>query len=303
MLQCDEGQEPGHGFDIDCDGKLYYSRQSSFWQCQTGESGQVNIYMNPGGANCTEITIMADNCRSDCASGGDNGPSPAPSSSAPLTPTGPLTPTPFTTLTSTSSSPASSTSSSSFPSISPCSANGLISDPAAGAWEFPHMMVAIDAAAPARAYGPTFFGQVSPNASTIFNFDMPNAAAGKTCTLMFALPSRAPPSPPSNSSSGSRGADYTLTGSGDVEFVYLASGATARTSYASAPLVRALAGTLRLEAPASGSESQFYVVRSFQCPAGRRLSFAMREPSGSDTCLVYLQTYDPAPAGLFIATC
>lgn len=164
------------------------------------------------------------------------------------------------------------------------------------------MMVAIDAGAPTRSYGPTFFGQVSPNASTIFNFDLPNAAAGKTCTLVFALPPRT--SPASNTTAGSGGGtDYTLTGTGDVEFVYLSSGATARTSYATAPLVRALAGSPRLQAPAAGESTQFYTVRSFQCPAGRRLTFAMREPSGSDTCLVYLQSYDPTPAGLFIATC
>ncbi|UKZ75831.1 hypothetical protein TrVFT333_003525 [Trichoderma virens FT-333] len=67
VLQCDWNQYPDNGFQVGCDGRVSYNGQTEFWECQTGESGQYNVYLNGGqGINCNKITLNADNCRSEC---------------------------------------------------------------------------------------------------------------------------------------------------------------------------------------------------------------------------------------------
>lgn len=66
--QCDEGKAPFPGFNIGCNGILSYTAPgsyngtSTFWECQTGDNGEANIYTTPGGTVCAPITLTADNC-------------------------------------------------------------------------------------------------------------------------------------------------------------------------------------------------------------------------------------------------
>jgi len=67
QFQCDVGATPSSGFSIGCDGTLSYQGSSTFWECQTGDNGEANIYTSPGGTNCGQITLTTDGCFSGCA--------------------------------------------------------------------------------------------------------------------------------------------------------------------------------------------------------------------------------------------
>lgn len=62
--QCDTGATPTGGFSIGCDGTVAYNGGTTFWECQTGDNGEANIYLTPGGSNCGKITLKADGCGS-----------------------------------------------------------------------------------------------------------------------------------------------------------------------------------------------------------------------------------------------
>ena len=159
-------------------------------------------------------------------------------------------------------------------------------------------MVPVDSARPDQAYGPSFYGQISPNASTFYNFDIPAADAGKTCTLFFDFP-RA-----DLTSTG-----YMWSGTGKLKFEQMRSSVISNTTYNSRPEVFMDLADFDME---PGNK---YVVNSFPCPAGDRVTFCLRgdhgksDTSGDDTqdqygtCLYYLQEHKPVPMGLFIAKC
>lgn len=60
--QCDTGATPTSGFSIDSDGTIAYNGDTTFWECQTGDDGEANIYSSPGGTNCGTVTLTADSC-------------------------------------------------------------------------------------------------------------------------------------------------------------------------------------------------------------------------------------------------
>ncbi|RFU77835.1 gpi anchored cell wall [Trichoderma arundinaceum] len=67
VLQCDKNQRPDDGFKVACDGCVSYNGQTEFWECQTGENGQYNVYLTGGqGVNCNKITLKSDSCRAEC---------------------------------------------------------------------------------------------------------------------------------------------------------------------------------------------------------------------------------------------
>lgn len=70
VLQCDVGQIPETGFEIGCDGLISFNGQTTFYECDTADGDEVNVYKLPGqaAANCGEITLVAEACQ-DCSGG------------------------------------------------------------------------------------------------------------------------------------------------------------------------------------------------------------------------------------------
>ncbi|KAG8423375.1 hypothetical protein J3458_000276 [Metarhizium acridum] len=67
VLQCDTNQPPDSGFKVGCDGKVSYHGKTTFYQCETGDDDQYNIYLGPNnGINCGEVTLAADGCHARC---------------------------------------------------------------------------------------------------------------------------------------------------------------------------------------------------------------------------------------------
>ncbi|KAJ1324435.1 Ubiquitin 3 binding protein [Microdochium nivale] len=332
LLQCDPGQMPDHGHEIGCDGQLAFRGQTTFYQCETGDDDQVNIYTLPSGVRCNYVTLVSDDCRPDCPIGGQAPAAPFPTylpstsvltattdiSLSPTSPAGGVSSAtepgtdassantqsiPFTTgLPNNSPSPTSQTVSGgqsqiSNPSATPSTPVKQCSPDLEGQSESPHLMVPIDSAHPDQSYGPSFYGQISPNASTFYNFDVPAADAGKTCTLFFEFP---------RADSTSTG--YMWSGTGKLTFEQMGGPAMSNTTFNSRPDVFMEIASLDLE---PGNK---YVINTFPCPAGDRVTFQIREKrppgvsgggpqNGAETCLYYLQEHKPVPMGLFISKC
>ncbi|KAI1748745.1 ubiquitin 3 binding protein But2 C-terminal domain-containing protein [Xylaria castorea] len=156
-----------------------------------------------------------------------------------------------------------------------------------GAYEYPHLIIPVDSAAADSAAGTSLFGEVTSTISSAFNFDIPASDAGKTCHLVFYLPTRGQLETSS----------YTLSGGSGVavEFGRLSGPVTEDTSYSNLPGVAESYGRRTL-APGNG-----YALASFACPAGRSVAFEMRAAEGdASTSLRYFQDYNPCPLGLYI---
>ncbi|KAG5924690.1 hypothetical protein E4U61_007365 [Claviceps capensis] len=59
-----------------------------------------------------------------------------------------------------------------------------------GAYEFPHLIIPVDKSNPDKAYGTSFFGEVTPSRSSISNFDIPVSDRNKTYTLILLFPNQ-----------------------------------------------------------------------------------------------------------------
>lgn len=145
-----------------------------------------------------------------------------------------------------------------------------------GTYEFPHLIVPINSASPNTAAGTSYNGQVSSTISSIFNFDIPTADQGKTCSLVFLFPEQR----------DLQTSSYSISGSGSVGFSALSGVASSSTTYANAPGVSQDYGSTTL-APGNS-----YTIATFSCPAGQAVSYKM---SSSSTTLTYFQDYNPAP--------
>ncbi|KAI9750513.1 MAG: hypothetical protein M1815_001735 [Lichina confinis] len=142
-----------------------------------------------------------------------------------------------------------------------------------GPFEFPHLIVPIDSASPDSALGKSFNGRISSTVSTTFNFDIPPADAGKTCTLVFLFPNM--PGGP------------IISGTGRINFGRLTSPVDGATTYENTPAVQDDYGT---RAVALG---RAYTIASFDCPAGQRIGMKLASPD--DTRLEYFQNFNPPP--------
>lgn len=156
-------------------------------------------------------------------------------------------------------------------------------------------MIPIDLANPDKPYGSTSYGQVSPNASTLFNFDIPASDAGKSCKVFFSMPSQ-------SVLQNAQGSNYYFSGDGAVVFSRMGSLAYQATTYddvAYGRIGRRDLGALKM------SPGNNYVIETFDCGStiGTGVSYMIAEPAGRDTCLVYYQEGAPVPVGLFISTC
>ena len=278
VLQCDAGQPPDHGFTIGCDGVLAYHGQTGFYECETGEDDETDLSLGPSGAQCRTVTLVSDGCRPPVCSC---------SSSPPATPAVP----------SPSYQPGCAAAVSTarpLPSVLPPPARdcpvletGTLYDP-------PRLLVPVDHANPAKAYGPSAYGQVSPNVSTVFNFDIPWSWAGQSCKAIFSLPTFA--------QLGDGGGDLYFDGTGAVAFARVSLPAAPETTFQD--VFGNTPGVKRVDLGAAYLvPGTTYVIESFACLAGQTITYLATDPEGQDTSLVYAQGTPPVLLGLFIATC
>ncbi|KAI1393014.1 uncharacterized protein F4822DRAFT_148245 [Hypoxylon trugodes] len=285
VLQCDRNQRPDHGFGIGCYGGVSYRDQSTFYECHTNDDYEVNLYLEPNGANCSTITIRADNCRPLCA-----GETLTPSSSSSSSTS--LTITPFeavTTTTVTKSSPTTITRPpSSGPTARPPSTHGNCDVVVAQA---PTEIVLVDKNNPSTSYGPNpdMLVRLSPNSSAVFVFPISASDGGKECAVLFNLPP-----------AQEEFQDYKLKGNGLISFALL-NGTLAdpgHTTYGNLPGIAASLESVELRPDMSVQPV------TFECPGvDTNFTVAMRDAPGSDACLEYRQNETDVLVGMYLLKC
>ncbi|KAI1372327.1 hypothetical protein F4677DRAFT_449449 [Hypoxylon crocopeplum] len=280
VLQCDWNQEPAHGFEIGCYGGVSYRVQSTFYECQTGDHDEVNLYLQSNGINCSKVSIHADSCRPPCA-----GQSSSLSSSTGLVISSPG-PTPAMSTTRHGSSQTGTTPTSSQASGTPTHTPGRCNIVIA---QGPDEIILIDKGNSDTSYGPnpSMMVQLSPNASAIFVFRFASSDAGKDCALVFDLPS-------------AEQQQYKLTGTGPVAFALLDGppANASRTTYNNTPRV-----AMPLEAATLRPGVSIQPL-AFPCPgADAKVAFAMGDGPGADTCLEYQQYQPEIPIGMYLVKC
>ncbi|KAG5984510.1 hypothetical protein E4U55_004503 [Claviceps digitariae] len=154
-----------------------------------------------------------------------------------------------------------------------------------GAYEFPHLIIPVDKSNPDKAYGTSFFGEVTSSISSIFNFDIPASDSGKTCTLVFLFPEQ----------SQLQTSSYSLSGEGNIAFSILNSPVSTSTTWNDKPGKESVYGIAAL------TPGNSYSIATFPCPAGQAISVEL--DNSANTNLRYFQDYNPAPIGLYITKC
>ena len=195
---------------------------------------------------------------------------------APATPA-PAAPAPTTLITKTSVLPAASASGAS---ASGCPAS------LSGTHEFPHLIVPVNKDSPSTAGGTSYNGTFSSTVSSIFNFDIPQSDSGKTCSLVFLLPT----------TDELVTSAFSLSGSGGLDVARLQSPATEQTSYSTIPAVESDLG-----GPTSITAGNEYVIASGSCAAGQTISYEV-SATGS-LALNYFQDSSEAAIGFYITVC
>jgi hypothetical protein len=126
---------------------------------------------------------------------------------------------------------------------------------------------------------------VTSTISTVFNFDIPNSDAGKTCSLVFLFPRL----------EDLETSSYTFSGDGMIDFAKLSSTADSSTSFSNVPSVSQDLGTITV------SPGNSYVISTFSCPAGQAVTYQMKNAGSTD--FNFFEDWNPSPLGLFITTC
>jgi len=154
-----------------------------------------------------------------------------------------------------------------------------------GNFEFPHLIVSIDSQSPNKAHSTSFNAEVTSSISSIFNFDIPRADSGKTCSLVFLFPEKA----------NLETSDFAFSGDGKIEIAQLSGAASKSTTFNNAPSVSHDLGEFTV------SPGHSYAIESFSCPAGEAIAFEVKNSGSTD--LKFLQDFNPSPLGLFITVC
>lgn len=155
-----------------------------------------------------------------------------------------------------------------------------------GDYQFPHLIVPVSSEQPNKAYGTQYNGTLNDKVSTIFNFDIPQSYAGKSCSLVFLFPNK----------KDLETTDYTFNNKGGLVSHVLKIVATESTTYANKGAYLDQNG--QVDDLTSGNE---YVISHDTCPAGERVSFELMATGGLD--LEWFNDYNPSPLGLFVRAC
>lgn len=126
---------------------------------------------------------------------------------------------------------------------------------------------------------------MSSTTSTVFNFDIPNSDAGKTCSLIFLFPRL----------QDLETSSFSFSGDGNINFAQLSAIAESTTSFSNVPSVAQDLGTITV------SPGNSYLVSTFSCPAGQAVAYQMKNAGSTD--FDFFEDWNPSPLGLFITTC
>jgi hypothetical protein len=118
---------------------------------------------------------------------------------------------------------------------------------------------------------------VTSSISTVFNFDIPNSDAGKTCSLVFLFPRL----------EDLETSSFTFSGDGKIDFAKLSSTADSSTSFSNVPSVSQDLGTI------TASPGNSYVISTFSCPAGQAVTYQMKNAGSTD--LNFFEDWNPSP--------
>ncbi|KAF4539344.1 GPI anchored cell wall protein [Lasiodiplodia theobromae] len=160
----------------------------------------------------------------------------------------------------------------------------------AGDYQYPHLIVPVNASTPSQSYGTQYNGRVntSPQVCTLFNFDIPQSYAGSTCSAVFLLPHK----------DELETSDYDLTpaSGGKVSFALLDAPADQATAWDSVPAKKQDFGGFDI---AAGTR---FVVATAECQAGQTIAYEMCA-QGGDLSFEWFQDWNPSPIGLFVRKC
>ena len=212
----------------------------------------------------TTSTITVTSCSGGCPK--------ATSVTTPQVPASQASAVPSTLITKTSALPSASA--------------GACPASLSGNYQYPHLIVPVDKSQPTKAGGTSYNGTISSTVSSIFNFDIPASDAGKTCTVVFLLPTH----------DKLTTSAFSLSGSGGFDVALLSSPATEQTSYSTIPSV-----DKDLGGPSSVIPGNEYVISSGACASGKRIGLEVTATGSLD--LNYFQDYNPSPIGLYITVC
>lgn len=157
----------------------------------------------------------------------------------------------------------------------------------AGDYQYPHLIIPVNASTPSTAYGTQYNGDISsqPQVCSLFNFDIPSGWAGSTCSTLFLLPLK----------SELETSDYSLSGSGQAVFSGLQAPADEKTSWDNKPEAGEELGSWGIEA------GKRFVVETGECKAGQTVGYEICAQGGLD--LEWFQDWNPSPIGLFVRKC
>lgn len=156
-----------------------------------------------------------------------------------------------------------------------------------GTFQFPHLIVPVSSAEPNTAYGTSYEGYVNDDQSSIFNFDIPAAYEGMTCSLVFLLPNREVLTT----------SNYEFNGQGGINVDELSAVANEDTTYDNKPETSD-EGYGSISALTEGNS---YVVATRECQAGARQSFEFSSTGGLE--LSWFQSSADGGIGAYISVC
>ncbi|OJD36808.1 gpi anchored cell wall protein [Diplodia corticola] len=152
-------------------------------------------------------------------------------------------------------------------------------DELSGDWQFPHLIIPVDADKPDFAPGTSLFGTVSNSTKSYFNFDIPSEYEGKTCTVKFLFPQQ----------EQLETSSFELKGSGKV-MVGWTKEVSNSTSFKIAPKCpKQVTGTF--------SPGHSYQLGEAECEPGV-MGFVIQ--GASDTYFRWFQDFNPCPIGLYL---
>ncbi|CAK4034255.1 GPI anchored cell wall [Lecanosticta acicola] len=141
-------------------------------------------------------------------------------------------------------------------------------------FEYPHLIIPIDSAQPNTCQGTQYNGIAGGTVSSIFNFDIPVKAKGRTCKVKFLFPKQAQ----------LQTSSYAYTAPGVFQFAQLSGPASNSTTFASSPKVTTDFGQFAMQ------PGNTYDIASFDCPSNEVIAIWMHAIDGA---INYFQDYNP----------